>query len=388
MEKAMWNGKEIIALNIAEKYEIEKAVRKASGRKELLCPDKNCTHRVLRYCHGEKKDAYFAHINNTDCAYEKYDKGTSDIVKNIKRILYFYFQSKNYDVSMDVKLIEGHYTHLSLKQNDKLYAMQIISKFSSANRIDDFFIKYQEANIPVIWIVTDLGENDIIDESEMNYAKRFSINETSDNSIITIDLKGENVTLYKMDTNEYLYDGYSIHSDNYPKIFVNQYPLEKLEFSDGVLTVPDFNIQFESFLTKKAAAFDKYKKEKEKEKQERRETLEKQSKEIEKRNKELDAKRQKEQREREEKQREEKEKLLQAEREEARKKEMHKAKQREKLKPLSRGYEIGDKIEHKRFGVGTVVDIIGNLITIDFSKRGIKNLALNAEINQGSIKKL
>ena len=379
MEKAIWNGKEIVALDIAEQYELEKAIRKASGRKELLCPDEYCTHRVLRYCHGEKKEAYFAHLNNADCAYEKYDNATSEITKNIKRILYSYLKSKNYDVQMDVKLIPGHYTHLVLHSNDKQYAVQIISKFSSANRIDDFFIKYKEASIPVIWIVTDSGENNAINESEMNFAKRFSINETSDNSIITIDLNGENITLYKMDTKEYIYDGRPLHSSNYPKIFTRQYPIGKLEFVDGMLIVPEFNDEFENFLAKKAVAFEELKHKRDKEEQERKEAAEKLRKEIKKQNEEFEAARREKQRRYKEKLQEERNKQIQAELEEQRKKEEEKAKQREELKELSQGYEIGDRVAHKRFGSGTVTDVVGNSIAISFDKKGIRRLALNAQ---------
>ena len=55
MENAIWNGITIIASDISKDYEKEKQVRKASGRKELRCPDTDCKHPVLRYCHGEIK---------------------------------------------------------------------------------------------------------------------------------------------------------------------------------------------------------------------------------------------------------------------------------------------------------------------------------------------
>ena len=55
MEKALYNGKEILSFEISKNYELEKSIRKASGRKELLCPDENCQNRVLKYCHGDKK---------------------------------------------------------------------------------------------------------------------------------------------------------------------------------------------------------------------------------------------------------------------------------------------------------------------------------------------
>lgn len=67
IEKAIWKGKEIFAFEISQDYNNEKIIRQASGRKELFCPDENCKNRILKYCHGEKKQPYFAHLVNTDC---------------------------------------------------------------------------------------------------------------------------------------------------------------------------------------------------------------------------------------------------------------------------------------------------------------------------------
>lgn len=55
MENCLWNGKALIATEVAQIYELEKEIRKASGRKEICCPDPECQHPILRYCHGEKK---------------------------------------------------------------------------------------------------------------------------------------------------------------------------------------------------------------------------------------------------------------------------------------------------------------------------------------------
>ena len=79
MENALWNGKRLLATEIAEDYSLEKGVRKASGNKELRCPDPECQHPILRYCHGEVKDAYFAHCNNDSCDYAVFDKGNTQI---------------------------------------------------------------------------------------------------------------------------------------------------------------------------------------------------------------------------------------------------------------------------------------------------------------------
>ena len=42
MENARWNRELYKATEIAESYELEKNIRKASGRKELRCVDQDC----------------------------------------------------------------------------------------------------------------------------------------------------------------------------------------------------------------------------------------------------------------------------------------------------------------------------------------------------------
>lgn len=64
MENAIWKNENLIAQDVADEFELEREVRKASGRKELRCPDGGCKCPIVRYCHGEVKGAYFAHLTN------------------------------------------------------------------------------------------------------------------------------------------------------------------------------------------------------------------------------------------------------------------------------------------------------------------------------------
>lgn len=259
IEKAIWKGKEIFAFEISQDYNDEKIIRQASGRKELLCPDENCKNRILKYCHGEKKQPYFAHVVNTDCGYEKYDNETTEYTKAIKRLLYSHLKKHGYDVKMDVKLVDKHYSHLVVIENGVSYPIEIFTKFSSANRLDTIKRKYDEKQIKSNWIVTDINPNDddSVVESELSFAKRFSLNETDDNSLITIDLTGNSVVQYCMDTNTYTFDGIEISSKNYPNIFKFTSDLSNIEFSDGKLQVSGFKEAFNGFLIKKKRAFDK-----------------------------------------------------------------------------------------------------------------------------------
>ena len=242
MEKALYNGEEILSFEISKNYELEKSIRKASGRKELLCPDENCQNRVLKYCHGDKKQPYFAHVINTNCGYEKYDRETTEYTKEIKRILFWHFKNLGYDVQMDVKLLDRHYSHLVITQNGNKYPIEIISKFSSANRLDFIKQKYDENEFGVNWIVTDISvdSDDSLIESELNFAKRFSLNETKDNVLLTIDLSGNIITQYQMDSKQYCFDGREIPSDNYPKIFKKRSSINDLVFENGKLLIKGF----------------------------------------------------------------------------------------------------------------------------------------------------
>lgn len=225
----------------------------------MLCPDENCEHRVLKYCHGDKKQPYFSHIINTDCGYEKYDNETTEYIKTIKRLLYSHLKNQGYDVKMDVKLVEKHYSHLVITEERIPFPIEIITKFSSANRLDFIKKKYDEKHLKVNWIVTDIfSENyNTIVENELNFAKRFSLNETDNNTLITIDLSGDNVIQYCMDTKKYVFDGCEIQSENYPQIFKLTSNISNLEFSNGKLCIAGFSDAFNEFISKKNRAFSK-----------------------------------------------------------------------------------------------------------------------------------
>ena len=74
MENAIWNGRTLVACEVAENYEEEKEVRKASYSGELRCPDEGCLSPILKYCHGEIREPYFAHRDNAECDYVLFEK--------------------------------------------------------------------------------------------------------------------------------------------------------------------------------------------------------------------------------------------------------------------------------------------------------------------------
>ena len=94
MENAMWNGRVYTATEVSQSYELEKEIRKASARRELKCTDPDCPNPILKYCHGEIKNPYFAHLNNCNCDYAEFDKGNTQLMRSVKRNLYEIFVAK------------------------------------------------------------------------------------------------------------------------------------------------------------------------------------------------------------------------------------------------------------------------------------------------------
>ena len=136
MEKAIYNGELIYANKIALDYETEKAIRKASSKGLLLCPDEWCKNKRLKYCHGEKKDAYFAHVENTFCDYADFDRKNT-YTKDIRIMLYTHFKEAGYDVDIETKLLPHHRAQLVFNKNENPVAVEIGTKFMSAGNIDE-----------------------------------------------------------------------------------------------------------------------------------------------------------------------------------------------------------------------------------------------------------
>lgn len=119
MENALWNGELIMASEVEKQYEVEKRIRVASSRKELRCQDSNCSNPIIRYCHGDNKSAYFAHINNVNCDYSKFEKNDTQILRNIRRKTYEHFLNEGYNIKIEAKVLPHHYSHFIFDFGDK-----------------------------------------------------------------------------------------------------------------------------------------------------------------------------------------------------------------------------------------------------------------------------
>lgn len=255
MQNALWNNKKIIAAEIALNYTVEKEIRKASGRKELKCPDPECQNSTVRYCHGEIKDAFFAHLNNEECDYAKFDRNDTNQMRTLRCILYEHFKGKGYNVRMEVKILDHHYSHLLFEMVDGTkIAVEVGTKSISANRADSLRNQYNSKGVSLKWLVLD--NSDIaVNEKHTFFMKRHLLNESVNRDLIVIDPEGKRITQHKADFNKYIYNGYPIKSENYPETYSESSSVDKLDFENNELTIPGFHERYQAWLEKKQNAF-------------------------------------------------------------------------------------------------------------------------------------
>ena len=274
MEFALWNGKKISASEVSAEYSYEKQVRDVSS-KELLCPDPNCANPILRYCHGDKKDAYFAHICNEDCDYGDYDRDTPSQIKLVCKRLYTHLASLGYNVQMEVKVLKHHYTHILITtDNNERVAIEFGNQRTSEKRIERITQEYKDEGISVQWIVVDNFDTPE-GEDRVYCLKRYILNESPNCDLIIIEPETYKVGQYKIDEKRYWAAGREIYSENYPKTYTVESTLENIIFENNELTLPGFIASYNTWFEKKNRQFLKKKEQLEKEAAEERKKREK-----------------------------------------------------------------------------------------------------------------
>ena len=258
MENALWKGINLVACEVAVNYEREKEVRKASYGGELCCPDEGCLSPVLKYCHGEIKEPYFAHRENTDCDYARFEK-SNGLFHGLRVKLYEHFKACDYPVKMETKVLPHHYSHLYFEWEDgRKTAIEIGTKLANVIDVERLQEEYDKANIRVAWLVAD-RTGKVITEDHTYFMKRFCLNESENRDLIVIGYDGMHVTHYREDPNSYLVDGQEMVSENYPKLFSYEACLSDLYFEEGVLTTRGFEEAYLDYLKEKQVAFAVYK---------------------------------------------------------------------------------------------------------------------------------
>ena len=258
MERAKWNGREYTASEIAADFETERTIRRVSGR-ELFCPDPECKTPLLRYCHGEKKHAYFAHLQTGACDYAQFDKQPG-IIREVRYKLYELFKRKGYDVQIERKILPHHYTHILLKTGTKTTAIEIGCSATRVGQIETLRKEYSEIGTECKWIV--IGEiKPVIREQEIYFLKRYELNRSSDHELFVIDERCNYIAQYKMDEKSYSEKGQSVLVGQYGKIFSQRDYFQALCIEQDRLTLPGFQnnycnwqVQKQEMVTKKMEA--------------------------------------------------------------------------------------------------------------------------------------
>lgn len=256
MENAVWQNRNLTAQDVADEFDLEREVRKASSRKELRCPDSGCKCPIVRYCHGEVKGAYFAHLTNDKCDYADFDKSDTSVLRWLRLTLYKLFSELGYNVKCEVKILEHHYSQLyfELPDSSKI-ALEFGSKHTSANLTDSLAGEYAHIGVAVRWLVvsdTDYG----IRENELYYIKRYLLNTSKHKEYIIISTDGTKVSQSRWDCNQYEYNGHRVFLNGFNELYAEEANLNLLTIHDGELTIKGFSDRYCLWLQRKRQAFE------------------------------------------------------------------------------------------------------------------------------------
>ena len=259
MQKASWNGQSLYAYEVAEDFDFETVIRKASVRKQLLCEDPGCKTPIVRYCNGGEKEPFFAHLINSGCDYCKYEKksaSTIPIMKKVAQIL----KSKGYNIDIENKLIPGHITQITadLDLNNKV-AVDFISRQKGVFEIEGIAREYTLRNIDYTFVVAD-DSLILKDETRAFFAKRYALNKYN---LLMISFDGSKVKQIALDVNNY--GIYKNRRCVFPLEYQSDYfaiarMTDCLVFENNHLTTPKFEKLFTEWLQEKKDFYEKWKK--------------------------------------------------------------------------------------------------------------------------------
>ena len=273
MDKAIIDNKIVSAYEISLDYELEKAVRKYSRNKKILCIDSHCENPVLRYCHGDKKAAYFAHLTNTECDYDKFDKNDSATLKELRIKLFNHFTALGYKVETECKLLKHHYSPVFCSKENESFVIEMGDSRTTMGHVEKLQREYALKQIPIKWLVVD-EETLFLRENGVSFLKRFLLNESKNNDFILVD--GNEIIQYRLDKKVYKLDRYS-------EIYKEKAMLKDLCVVNGEFSINGFDSRFLDWQNKKEVAIEEelkrreeLRKEREKQELKRKEEQEKQ----------------------------------------------------------------------------------------------------------------
>lgn len=245
MDKASLNERVVSAYEISLNYQEEKAVRVSSRNKCLKCIDPNCKNPILRYCHGDRKQAYFAHLTNTDCDYDRFDKNDNEIFKELRTILSRQFTQLGYKVKTEVKLLDHHYSPLLCSKENDCFVIEMGHSKTTLSYVENLLKEYSLKNIDVKWIVVG-EEMPLLKENHVSFLKRYLLNESKNNDFILVD--GNKIIQYRLDKRKYPL--------NTPQeTYKEKADIKNLCIVDGELSIKGYNSRFSEWQNQKETKF-------------------------------------------------------------------------------------------------------------------------------------
>lgn len=254
MENALWNGERLLACEVAGDYYTEKKIRKASYQGELRCPDPECKSPILKYCHGEIREPYFAHRDKEECDYVFFERDNG-VFHGLRLALYEHLRAFGYDVQMEAKVLKHHYSQLLFTWRDgSRTAVELGTKATNLKDVERINAEYEQGGIEVLWLVVDQPGKSV-QEEHTYFLKRFCLNESVNGDLFVLGYDGKSVTQYREDPNVYEIDGKEVVLEEYPDIYECRGYVKDLLFEDGQLKLCGFEEAFEDFLEAKREAF-------------------------------------------------------------------------------------------------------------------------------------
>ena len=178
--------------------------------------------------------------------------------------MHTHLASLGYNVQMEVKVLEHHYTHILITtDNNERVAIELGNQRTSEKRIERITQEYKDAGIFVQWIIVD--NLDIPEAEDRVYClKRYILNESPNRDLIIIEPETYRVGQYKIDEKRYFSLGREISSPNYPKVYSIEKCIDDIVFENNELTLPGFIASYNTWFEKKNRQFQKRKEQEEK----------------------------------------------------------------------------------------------------------------------------
>ena len=193
MQKAIWNGTEVIALDAIGNTAFKNELKAAGKNNRLFCPHTGCTspHLILK-C-GEIRIPHFAHKLPYDCTYSLAYKKTPKRIKIIRNSIYNILKEKGHIVSIDNEIIKDHLTLLTCETENKIIAIEIFDKKAILDNICRIAYEYADKGIEMAWIfVTNDGPTCI---NPLYFIRNYPI-DLSNSTFFLTDKYGEAVIQY------------------------------------------------------------------------------------------------------------------------------------------------------------------------------------------------